>query len=717
MSNYFNDSPIETPADDRYGIAPFARSIAECIRSLKNPVGTTIALNGPWGSGKSSAVNLMRGEFNKTNLDLLVISDFKCWWFRGEEALALAFLQNLHMLLSNTLKDKVKDLVPKLGRGLLQAGPVIGAAVALTPAGVLGPLTSTATAFTKRFFAHGDTLETIFRKLARVLEEEDRRFLIIIDDIDRLSPEEAIAIFRMVKSFGRLPNIMYLLVFDRSLADRAAEEYYPSEGPYFLEKIIQLSFELPMPSRTDLNRDIISSIETICGVLDDEHIQPLMNMFYDVVTPYLTTPRHVARFHNAISSTWPAIAQEIRIADFIALETLRLYEPSLFQEIRSNKSKLCGVRDSNDGGDTGSDTRFELFLDGVDGANCETARLALQRLFPRLEEVGYGREYQPMWDADRRVCVEAHFDTYFRLSLSQETLSVKRIAEIIDRADDREFIQKIFHEAASTRRNNGTSMVPVLLDELTTHAPRVEKEHVEPLLSVLFDIHDEIDLDIDKDHGAMAFSNTSLRFHWLIRRLTAQRFTLDERTSLYMATTRYASLGWLVDFVSSAKGGYRRRDDGPRSEEDCLTREDVIAELVDRALTAIRTAAEDGSLLQHQDVIYILYRWRDFLDNDPSEVRSWTDPLLYNNDALVILARVLTGESWSRGIGMFGLGDRVPRQTIRVQIDDNTDILDVAGFLTALESLQARGVLDDKSQIIVDAFLAAWQRRVEGHDA
>ena len=166
MANYFNDSPIETADDDRYGIVPFAQSLAKSIRSIKAPVGTTIALNGPWGSGKSSAVNLIRGELEKAQDnakdDSLVITDFKCWWYRGEEALALAFLQNLHAMLSDTLKDKVKDLVPKLGRGLLQAGPVIGSAMALTPAGPLAALTGASFGFAERFFPKGDTLEKTF---------------------------------------------------------------------------------------------------------------------------------------------------------------------------------------------------------------------------------------------------------------------------------------------------------------------------------------------------------------------------------------------------------------------------------------------------------------------------------------------------------------------------------------------------------------------------
>lgn len=715
-TRYFNDSPIETSDDDQYGIMPFAQSLAKSILGIKGPVGTTIALNGAWGSGKSSAVNLIRGELEKADDEALVISEFKCWWYRGEEALALAFLQNLHVLLSDTLKDKVKGLVPKLGRGLLQAGPVLGAAVALTPAGPLAPFTTASANFAKRFFSDGDTLEKTFHKLAEVLEKEDRRFLIIIDDIDRLSPDEALAIFRMVKSVGRLPNVMYLLVFDRALADQAVAERYPSEGPHFLEKIIQAGFELPSPLRTDLNRAILSAIEMICGSPEATQVRRILNLFHDIVAPYLTTPRHVARFQNAISVTWPAIAGEVSLADFIALETLRLYEPFVFQAIRSNKTNLCGLRDRYGGGGREDGARFEPYLRGVDDDQQETVRIALQRLFPRMENMGYGDGFHAQWDAERRVCIEAHFDTYFRMSLSSETLSMDTINELIDRANERDFIQSTFREAAGERRRTGTSMVPVLLDELNTHAPRVEPEKVEALMSALFEIHDEIDLEIDQERGLMAMGNTTLRYHWLIRRLTRDRFALDERTDVYMSSIENASLGWLVDFAASAKRDYRGREDGPRREDDCLTNEDAVDPLIERALTAIRAAAGDGSLLQHKDLIYILYRWRDFMDNDPTEVRAWTDPLLADDEALLILAREMTGESWSQGMGFAGLGDRVAQRHVRAQVDENTDILDVDRFRAELERLQAGGQLDEPSQKTVDDFIEAWDRRRNGDD-
>ena len=132
MIRFFNDNPIEKAEDDRYGITSFAELLAKSISSIQAPVGTAIALHGPWGSGKSSAVNIIRHKLESADDKTLVISDFKCWWYKGEEALVLAFLQNLNALLTNTSKDKVKGLVPQLGRHLLQAGPAIGSAVAMT---------------------------------------------------------------------------------------------------------------------------------------------------------------------------------------------------------------------------------------------------------------------------------------------------------------------------------------------------------------------------------------------------------------------------------------------------------------------------------------------------------------------------------------------------------------------------------------------------------
>src|SRR5262249_27322218 len=99
-----NDAPITQPGEDRFGIDPFAQNLAASIRSMKSPEGTVIALNGPWGSGKSSVVNLILHHLKgAVENDEIVAINFACWWFRGEEALALAFFRELYAALSPSL--------------------------------------------------------------------------------------------------------------------------------------------------------------------------------------------------------------------------------------------------------------------------------------------------------------------------------------------------------------------------------------------------------------------------------------------------------------------------------------------------------------------------------------------------------------------------------------------------------------------------------------
>lgn len=713
-ANYFNDSPIEDVADDQYGIAPFANALAKSILGMINPVGTTIAVNGPWGSGKSSAVNLIRNELAAAGDEQLTVVDFKCWWYRGEEALTLAFFQELNRVFKKGLGDKVKGLIPDIGKHVLQAGPVLGTAVSLATGTGVGSIISGSATFLKRFFPDDESLEKTFRKLSKALEAQDRRFLVIVDDIDRLSPEEALAIFRLVKSVGRLPNVMYLLVFDRQLADAAVAARYPSEGPHFLEKIIQASFELPAPPQTDLNAAVLSAVETFCGLPNEEALVRFMNVFYDAVAPYITSPRHVTRLVNAISVTWPPVANEVNEADYIALETLRLYEPHVYAAIRANREAVVGSGAHYHLSGNATD-KFAPFLAYIPETQHQRLKVALQRLFPALENTTYGDGFGQIWDSERRVCVGKHFDTYFRLSLSDDALPADDLKEVLDHADEPSFVESRFRMALDHRRKNGRSMVPVLLDELTSHAARMDKAKVEPFLCSLFAIADEIRREEDKEQGFPS-ADAHLRMHWLIRRLTENRYTIDERTSLYLKATEKAALGWLVDFTASAIGDYKEGEANSTLTDKCLIDQTALPILKDRALAALRVAATDGSLIHTDHLVYALYRWKDFSNDDGAEMKAWLAEQMRSDTTLITLAKALTGESWTTGLGVFGLGDRVSRRHIRVQISDGMELFDPASFRAELERIVSENTVPADDIAALGIFLTAWDAGRAGRD-
>ena len=128
----FNDKPITEPADDRFGLNSLAQTLAKSITEMRSPEGMVIALNGPWGSGKSSAVNLVLHHLKDCiEAEQIGVVNFACWWFRGEEALTLAFFRELYAGLGPTLGEKFKKVLPKIGARLMRAGSAVGAALDL----------------------------------------------------------------------------------------------------------------------------------------------------------------------------------------------------------------------------------------------------------------------------------------------------------------------------------------------------------------------------------------------------------------------------------------------------------------------------------------------------------------------------------------------------------------------------------------------------------
>jgi predicted KAP-like P-loop ATPase len=714
-AEYFNDAPIVTPADDRFGIDDFAQAIAKSFRNIESPVGATIAINGPWGSGKSSAVNLIRYHLKEeVESEKLEIVDFGCWWFRGEEALTLAFLQTLNASLQKSLGKKAKQLIPQIGKALLQAGPVLGPAVNLATGGIWGTLTAHSIDFAKRFFSDFESVEKVFQRLSKALEEQGKRFIVIIDDIDRLVPSEALLVFRLVKSVGRLPNVMYLLAFDRELAEKFVTEMYPSEGPHFLEKIIQASFELPLPARDDLNAAALTLIGNLTQPPKDrERLLRFMNVFHDAIVPYLNMPRDLARLSNAITVSWPAVAGEVDVGDYVALEAMRLFEPMLYTAIRGSKQKVCGVRTESHGSED-SKKELEAFVKLASEGRREQTRISPMRLFPRFESMGYSYAFLSEWEAQRRACTQKHFDTYFRMGIGDDTLPIGEIDELIKHSEDEAYVKRAFLEALGTTRKNGKSKVPLLLDELNAHASRVEKNSFRPLISAIFEIADDINRAEDGDRG-YSYGNNQIRIHRIIRKLTLDRCGLDERSSVFLAASRISQVGWLVDFTYSAVADHFPREGRqPQPLERCLVKKEDLVELKANTVETIRSAAADGQLIFNRELPRILFAWRDFLGNDGSEVNAWVNEQLKMDTSVSMLAKAFTGESWSQGMGVSGLGDRVAIRSVTAMVNGLEHIMNVHKFRNRLEEMEGSEVLDREIRDDVLIFLEAWRMQERG---
>ena len=390
------DRPRERLSQDRLGYANFARTVAKAMVSMTPRDGVVLAIHGPWGSGKTSAVNMIVDALDEDQRDVpeanrVLVVRFNPWWFSEQQDLARVFFTEISAALGTKVSNDVKDGLRKIAKHVSGAKDLILGALSFVPAGelaktVLGEIIGMAGGA----LDNDRSLDDERKLLQDALKKEGKRILVIIDDVDRLPADEARQIFRLVKSVADLPNMIYLLVFDREIASRALERPAHAEGPEWLEKIVQASFDLPPIHPVDLQHLFFEGLTQIHDGRTLDHTR-WGNVFFDAVNPWLRTPRDVTRLLNALTVSWPAVEGEVDFTDFVAIETMRMFEPRLHALIKQSASELTGL--SRNSAYERRTTIGDQIYAVVDEGKRPAVRRALERLFPRLESVWGNHSY------------------------------------------------------------------------------------------------------------------------------------------------------------------------------------------------------------------------------------------------------------------------------------------------------------------------------------
>ncbi len=115
MKNHINinrlpgDNPIQNSQEDVLGRADVAISFARHVLALDVSEGAVVGVLGPWGSGKTSFINLTQAEFRRKGLQVL---DFNPWMFSGAEHLVERFFTEL------IIKLKLRPDLAEAGKAL-----------------------------------------------------------------------------------------------------------------------------------------------------------------------------------------------------------------------------------------------------------------------------------------------------------------------------------------------------------------------------------------------------------------------------------------------------------------------------------------------------------------------------------------------------------------------------------------------------------------------
>lgn len=297
-----NDQPTET---DGLDFTPYVETLADIIQTGNTPL--TIGVFGGWGSGKTSLMKMLKNKLPQT----YTVAWFDAWKYDKEDTLWRAFLLNVLFAMEKTVGAEAEDLQKLktlLYRGLefektggvtidlakLGAGIAEGAVqIALSFVPPLATLTTLVTELQKGGKANiqGGFENAIQRERAKIYVEQIRsleqfqdkfrgvveqhisnngnRLVVFVDDLDRCLPEKAIQVLEAIKLFLDVKDCVFVLGIDQDVIARGIEMKYKEfkdrkdtdgqprftiDGIKYLEKIIQLPFQIPPVIQDDMGK-------------------------------------------------------------------------------------------------------------------------------------------------------------------------------------------------------------------------------------------------------------------------------------------------------------------------------------------------------------------------------------------------------------------------------------------------------------------------------
>jgi predicted KAP-like P-loop ATPase len=706
VSQISPDRPGEDPVSDRLGYAPFAKHLADSILRLPSSEGLVIALYGAWGTGKTTMLNYVRHYIRQSPPDQQpTLVAFNPWWFSGNEDLIRAFFGQLQAHLgtaggaASSLRNKLADF---------------SEAVSEVPL----PYTGMGKATAKVLRTKPKDVTKLKAEISKALAKREKRILVTIDDIDRLAPNEVHAVFQVVKAVADFPNITYLMAFDKTVVTQSLEYLHSGTGDDYLEKIVQVPFELPLADRLSI-RNLFFERLTILAEIEPKTIDKtyLGNMFFEGIDKFLETPRDVVRLTNALSVTFRAVLGEVNPVDFIAIECLRLFCPDVYQTVRSNSEMFTGGAPT----DYVRPTREELsefhngWLTRLRASNAIKQRPVqemLKRLFPKLESVwgntSYGGDYVTKWSRELRICDEDVFPVYFALAVNSGEISNSEMQTVLANTGDSEWLSSELLKLAHQIRPDGKTRVSALLEKLQDYTHEgIPIENIEPILLAFSNIGNQLFIPEDRSSSLLGYGNDTRmgRVTWqLLKRLDPdRRFEVLRRA---VESGRALSFVYHAVIVLGQQQG-KYGESQPQPEREWFITREQLSILEGLVLERIRNASRDGSLSETPTLPLILNFWR--ANATQEEVAIWVSQVVKGDQGLVKLL-----EGYLQTTASAGLDDAVVRRTDRLDPEWLRSYLDPEQIVDRVRGLLQNAKLPPRQNRALAQFLKEYDLRQRG---
>ncbi len=296
----YTDTPVERLEQDIMDVKVYVESLSEFILGCSTPM--TIAIQGDWGSGKTSMMNMIK----QTIEDKIVPIWFNTWQYSQFDM--ASYLST--SLLSNFLEkigaeEESQHFLRSVAKGALAFTKTAAVVMTEQLAGgtIAGNVKEKLAETSKQDSAKA--LEELRDKIRAAVDRKIKlsrkdRIVVFVDDLDRLAPEKAVELLEVLKVFMDVPNCVFVLAVDYAVVTQGLEKKFGvsvghAKGKSFFDKIIQLPFAIPI-AQYDLSayiNNLLSNMSIVCSEAE-------INTYREIVDSSIgCNPRSMKRLFNS----------------------------------------------------------------------------------------------------------------------------------------------------------------------------------------------------------------------------------------------------------------------------------------------------------------------------------------------------------------------------------------------------------------------------------
>ncbi|ACY54175.1 KAP family P-loop domain protein [Vibrio antiquarius] len=748
LHGFASDRPITRVEEDLLGRSGFSTDLANAMASWHGKDSLVVALHGDWGAGKSSIKNMALSRLEEISEDKPDVIEFSPWEWAAQDKITASFFQEISKSIGRTDKSKSgKKLAATLKKyGLyLNTGEtlVTGFSAALPTLFVLATLIGVSGNFSdeawvknasasmlialggwaaalkwgKTFLdrltgnieatvkANEQSLSDIRQDLSGLLLERKAPLIVVMDDLDRLTTSQLRMVFQLIKANLEFPNVVFLLLFQRDLVEDKLNDG-AQLGRDYLEKIIQVPFDIPRIETTRLHSLLFNKLDKI--IEQDASATKMFdsgrwgNIFHGSLNTYFDNLRSVYRYTSTLSFHFTLLkgksAFEVNPVDLIAIECLRVFEPDVYKEIARSKEIFTKNGSDRYGGRADATADFiNRILDKASPDKRDSVKEMVEQLFPTIQwalgGTHYSGDFFSTWLREMRVCHPSNFDKYFQFSIPSGELSNSDLQEMLSlTADSDRFSSFILSLKERGILKNALSQFESFTDDIP-----LGNGH--SYIKGILDIGDQI------DHESTGFTMFSSNTHavrlvvWFLRRID----NLEERGKLLLECFKASSGISIVEHI--LLGDENRRE---KSDADQILRDEEFELLKVEFVRKLDEMSKNNSneLLSHEHLVSFLYRWKRW--GDENKVTDWLKLQTNTVEGCITLLKGFVGKSSSQA-----MGDYVVKITTYIKLESIEDFLEIAPIEEKLRGID-ESKFDSKEREALKAFQEALEKREKG---